>query len=134
MAALTQQQTDALEQILRTRREALRDELEQSLRREGHSDLAENLDRVHDGGDDAMADVRADVNVAHVVAQYDELREIDSALQRMGAGDYGDCIDCGETIPFERLQTMPTATRCLACQDKFEQQGNRGRTDSTPSL
>lgn len=134
MAGLTQQQTDTLEQTLRSRRDALRNELEQSLRREGHSDLAENLDRVHDGGDDALADVRADVNVAHLVAQYDELRDLDGALQRLGSGEFGDCVDCGEAIPFERLQSMPTATRCVACQEKHEQRANRGRTDSTPSL
>jgi DnaK suppressor protein len=134
MATLTQQQQDTLEQILHSRRDSLRDELEQSLRREGHSDLVENLDRVHDGGDDALADVRADVNVAHLVAQYDELRDLDGALQRLATGDFGDCIDCGEAISFERLQSMPAATRCVACQEKFEQRENRGRTDSTPSL
>lgn len=134
MATLSKQQQEKLEQGMRAQRETLRDDLDAALRREGHADLAENMDRVHDTGDDALADVRADLNVAHLVAQYDELRDLDAALQRVEAGDYGDCIDCGEPIPYARLQTMPTTLRCVACQEKHERQDNRGRKDSTPSL
>ena len=30
------------------------------------------------------------------------------------------CIDCGEPIPVERLQAMPNAVRCVACQTEHE--------------
>lgn len=30
------------------------------------------------------------------------------------------CVDCGELIPESRLQAMPNAKRCLACQAKYE--------------
>jgi len=38
-------------------------------------------------------------------------------------GLYGICQHCGERIPRRRLQAMPTATLCVACQEQAE----RGR-------
>ena len=48
------------------------------------------------------------------------LAEIDAARARMQHGQYGACIDCGEPIPFSRLQAYPTAKRCTACQSRRE--------------
>lgn len=44
------------------------------------------------------------------------LSEIDEALARLDEGTYGTCVDCGGQIPAERLEALPTAARCLACQ------------------
>lgn len=49
-----------------------------------------------------------------------ELREIDAALNRMEAGTYGRCIDCGVEIPAARLHAAPEAPRCITCQEKVE--------------
>ena len=50
-----------------------------------------------------------------------ELAAIDAALARIEAGTYGQCTDCGVTIPAARLQASPEAGRCIACQEKTEQ-------------
>ena len=44
-----------------------------------------------------------------------EARQITFALQRIEAGTYGTCANCGADIPAERLEAQPIATRCLAC-------------------
>ena len=44
-----------------------------------------------------------------------ELDEIDEALARRRAGTDALCSDCGRSIPPERLEARPTATRCVAC-------------------
>jgi len=44
------------------------------------------------------------------------LREIDLALDRMAAGTYGGCGDCGEPIPVERLLALPATAVCVACR------------------
>ena len=49
-----------------------------------------------------------------------ELREVVAARDRMDAGQYGLCIDCGTDIPLARLQVQPWAARCIACQEKAE--------------
>ena len=50
-----------------------------------------------------------------------ELGDIEAALERAGAGTYGQCTDCGLTIPPARLNAYPTAKRCIDCQTVAEQ-------------
>ena len=49
-----------------------------------------------------------------------ELGDIDAAMARIGAGTYGDCSGCGESLFVDHLQAYPTASLCLACQDETE--------------
>lgn len=48
------------------------------------------------------------------------LDDIDDALTMMEEGRYGVCLVCGCSIPRERLEAIPAATRCAACQEKAE--------------
>lgn len=43
------------------------------------------------------------------------LVEIDQALKRTTDGSYGRCDHCGYAIGEERLDAIPTTTRCAAC-------------------
>lgn len=45
----------------------------------------------------------------------DELAAIDRALDRLASGTFGLCSACGESIPLERLQAVPTAGACIGC-------------------
>ncbi|TXE01751.1 TraR/DksA family transcriptional regulator [Ralstonia pseudosolanacearum] len=63
--------------------------------------------------DQEAGDQTNDVMLAHY---RNELAQIDAARERMQEHRYGICIDCGEAIPFLRLQAQPTALRCLTCQ------------------
>ena len=45
------------------------------------------------------------------------LRKIDFALARLDAGTYGQCANCGERIPLERLRAKPSVSLCLECQE-----------------
>ena len=47
-----------------------------------------------------------------------ELRRISSALQRLKAGEYGDCPSCGEAIASQRLIFDPAATLCIDCAEQ----------------
>ncbi|MGH8939112.1 MAG: TraR/DksA family transcriptional regulator [Actinomycetes bacterium] len=44
------------------------------------------------------------------------LCEIDDAIRRLADGTYGQCEDCRAAIPRKRLETIPYARRCVACQ------------------
>jgi DnaK suppressor protein len=48
------------------------------------------------------------------------LTEIDEALGRLDRGEYGLCVDCGESIPVARLRVIPTARRCVECAESAE--------------
>ncbi|MGC8213155.1 TraR/DksA family transcriptional regulator [Ralstonia pseudosolanacearum] len=49
-----------------------------------------------------------------------ELEQLNAARERMQQRHYGICLDCGEAIPFLRLQAQPTAICCLPCQTARE--------------
>ncbi len=49
-----------------------------------------------------------------------ELDAIAAALQRIEAGVYGICTDCGADIPDARLHAAPETPRCIVCQDRLE--------------
>lgn len=51
----------------------------------------------------------------------DAQRQLDQANRVLGDfsdGTYGICVDCLSPIPLERLDVLPTATRCVACAEK----------------
>jgi len=45
---------------------------------------------------------------------------IDEALTRIEAGEYGECVHCGEPVQEKRLEAVPWARHCLRCQDLQE--------------
>jgi DnaK suppressor protein len=49
-----------------------------------------------------------------------ELGALDAALERLEAGHYGECKDCGTSIPQARLVAYPAALRCIECQTLAE--------------
>ena len=59
---------------------------------------------------------------AHSTQEQRLLKMVMEALERMGAGRYGECIACEEEIDPKRLQAVPWARYCLHCQERLEQQ------------
>jgi DnaK suppressor protein len=105
-----------LEERFRELREIIRKELLRS-DTERYADLA---GRVHDIGDESVADLLADINLAVIDRHVEEIRDVDAALMRISAGSYGRCIDCSEAIDTARLNAYPTAPRCHGCQSRRE--------------
>lgn len=52
--------------------------------------------------------------------EYDILRQIERALEKIDDGTYGKCDITGDDIPIKRLEAVPYATMTVAAQDKFE--------------
>lgn len=44
-----------------------------------------------------------------------EMLAIQTALQRIDAGEYGACVSCGEAISPERLDVLPYTPLCQKC-------------------
>lgn len=51
-----------------------------------------------------------------------ELADVDHAIRRLDAGDYGTCEACGQPIPAERLEAVPAARLCLEHQAEAERE------------
>lgn len=52
--------------------------------------------------------------------EYDILRQIERALEKIEEGTYGICDISGEEIPIKRLEAVPYATMTVGAQEKFE--------------
>lgn len=52
------------------------------------------------------------------VSGREQLMQINSALERMEGGTYGECMECGKQIPEGRLKALPFAMRCVKCEEK----------------
>jgi DnaK suppressor protein len=46
--------------------------------------------------------------------------KIQEALDRLDAGEYGVCEQCGEAIGIERLKARPVTTLCIECKSNQE--------------
>lgn len=51
---------------------------------------------------------------------YEQIDEVDRALQALEDGTYGICEACGRPIPAERLEVMPSTLQCLDCRSAQE--------------
>ncbi len=51
-----------------------------------------------------------------------EIEAIDRALFKLGSEQYGRCEQCGMAIPQPRLEAVPAAAMCMACEQAEETQ------------
>ncbi len=117
---LSESQLALLENQLREQQAELRAEV-QGERAESDSERDRRSAReVQDRGDEANTDQWREANAAMIDHHVDEISGIQAALSRVDSGTYGLCVDCGESIGFQRLQAYPSANRCLECQSKAE--------------
>lgn len=112
-----------LRAILIRRRDALRSALagDLTLLKEPRSESPGDLvDAAYDSAQDEISSQLAEVESR-------ELANIENALDRMKAGTYGLCEVCSCKIPMARLDALPYATMCIACQRELERSGSASR-------
>lgn len=123
MAPLPPSQIDQLVAQLKADYQVLLSEVRDELQNAGEQHRIDLLNNEPgDSGDESMASALADFNLTIVDRQVQGLRDIELAFQRIKNGEYGLCIDCGDDVPFNRLQAYPTAKRCIVCQQKRERE------------
>ena len=112
---LTPAQLQALGADLQLRRKTLETQRNQHLGGGSRVQHARDV-LLQDGDDAAQRDAEREVDFARTDRDAVTLTEVDSALQRLADGSYGLCADCGGEIALARLQSMPQALRCVACE------------------
>lgn len=123
MANFTEDQLMQLKGALHRRSLDLQEEIRNELahiRDIRDFDLAEYLNNIPD-----------DIDTALVDRQINEMRELEMSMKYLSELEFGDCIDCGNEIGFERLLAYPSAQRCIQCQNLYEK---AFRHESTSSL
>jgi len=54
-------------------------------------------------------------------SERDMLQLLDEALVRIGDRSFGVCVSCEDEMDKKRLEAIPWAKHCIACQEKQEQ-------------
>ena len=112
MANFTEDQFTQLRSALHKRYLQLQSEVRNELAHTndtGDFDLTEYLNNIPD-----------DIDTALVDRQINEMCELEMSMKYLSELEFGDCIDCGNEIGFERLLAQPSAQRCVQCQNQYE--------------
>jgi DnaK suppressor protein len=67
-----------------------------------------------------LSDVHDEVNEILRAGAAKALVEVEDALERMRAGNYGVCERCATPIALERLEILPMSRHCMRCQHRLE--------------
>ncbi|KUL67811.1 MULTISPECIES: TraR/DksA family transcriptional regulator [unclassified Streptomyces] len=116
----TTQEVEGARAELQAEETRLRDEITSSERA-----LAGLMRDSGDGAGDDQADTGAkNITREHELALAANAREMltqtEHALERLDAGTYGLCENCGDPIGKARMQAFPRATLCVECKQKQE--------------
>lgn len=123
MANFTEEQITQIKAALQKRYRELQAEIRSEL---VHSNEEFNINQADD-----INNILADVDTALIDRQINELRELEMSQKYFAELEFGDCIDCGEEIGFERLLANPSTQRCIKCQKRYEKTFPH---ESNPSL
>lgn len=69
-----------------------------------------------EGTDDFVKNISLEVTSK----EFDVLRQIERALEKIDEGTYGICDISGDEIPLKRLEAVPYATMTVQAQQKLE--------------
>lgn len=107
-------QLNAARKKLLERKAELEDQLAQLYEDQGGLEMGQDV------GDQVQSLSLENLKISLQDAEIEEYNRIRKALAMIDEGTYGQCIDCHGPIPEKRLMLYPDATRCLVCQEKFE--------------
>jgi DnaK suppressor protein len=81
------------------------------------------VEKSADQMDEIQFATERDLAILNVDRESSLLREVRAALQRLGEGAFGFCIECDSPISPKRLAAIPWAGRCIKCQDAADREG-----------
>jgi DnaK suppressor protein len=108
---------DAVKQALQRRRRVI---LETSRRADAEIDSLRSAERDPEFEEGAQSEHEQFTLSRLSEVQRREILQIDAALARIEAGEYGVCRDCGNDIDARRLSALPYAVLCTECASAHE--------------
>jgi DnaK suppressor protein len=70
--------------------------------------------------DQGTDDFDRKINLEVTTKEFEQLRQVEKALDKIKEGTYGICDISGEEIPKARLEAMPYASTTVKAQEKLE--------------
>jgi DnaK suppressor protein len=118
---------DELKRMLEDRRREILNEVQSKIkdvRSEGTANLSTG---VVDAEETSVSDIQEDIELALIQMKAETLTRVNEALERLNAGSYGRCNECGDEISPQRLRALPFAVRCKDCEEARENAMQRER-------
>jgi DnaK suppressor protein len=88
------------------------------------------IEKSADQMDEIQLATERDLAIRNVDRESGLLRDVQDALRRIQAGEFGTCTECESEISPKRLAAVPWAARCIQCQEAAD----REREEGTESL
>lgn len=103
---------ESIRDLLTRRRAELESELERLTAPPAETASVSFGKRIGDGTTEAVERLSTTATARSIAAS---IAEIDHALDKLDAGTYGTCDQCGRAIPEARLEARPAAGLCVDC-------------------
>lgn len=107
-------------ETLRTQLEQRRDALKNAMTRNAQDGREAGEEIAQDIADRATSSYNKEFLFTQSNNDRQLLQMVEGALVRMSEGVYGECVSCGSDINLKRLEAVPWARHCIACQEKLE--------------
>jgi DnaK suppressor protein len=101
---------------LKDRRQYLLREVKQRLNEIRNS----GIDRLSDAADIASNMVKDEIVMSIAQGEAKEIEQIDSSLDKIKKGKYGNCENCGKGINKQRIMAIPFVSLCIKCKEEEE--------------
>jgi len=110
---MNRKQAEKYHKLLMAKRAELLSRLQEARasEKDGPSEDAPDL------GDRAISTTSRDLNYRLTTGESEILKRIDSALGRIEAETFGECLNCGRKVQTGRLDAVPWAHYCIDCQE-----------------
>lgn len=115
---MSERDVGALRMELQKRRRAI---LETTMRADAELDALRSAERDPEFEEGAQTEHEQYTLSRLTENQRREIVQIDAALARVDAGEYGVCRDCDQEIDPRRLAALPYALHCTECAQRREQ-------------
>ncbi len=114
---MDRQKLEHYRKLLESRRLHLRESVARS---EEDGRAAQDTDSAQDIADRASSSYQKEFLFARSNNDRQFLQMVEHALSNIAEGTYGECEQCGNPINERRLEAVPWARHCIACQEKQE--------------
>lgn len=119
-----------MEALLLAKKSALLKDVEERFKKQKE----DNNEKLTDIAEIALSSSSSDMEM-HLVEEDDrELKQIEDAMVRIKAGNYGTCEQCGLLIKKARLKAIPFTTLCITCKEEEEKEDNERETKTKYKL
>src|SRR5260370_11767247 len=115
---MTKSELNKFKKILETKQE----ELERIVRNRD----AITIEKSTDALDEVQNAAERELAIRNLDRESNLLRNVRAALHRMNEGMFGVCLHCEEDISPKRLNAVPWAPYCIACQETADRNQEEG--------